>query len=581
MFERFTDRARRVVVLAQVEARRLNHNYIGTEHVLLGLIGDGHGIAAHVLTDAGVTLDAARAEILEVVGVGQQAPTGHIPFTPRTKKILELALREALDLGSDYIGTEHLLLGLIREGDGIGAQVLGRLSGGLDGVRTAVLTFIRERPAGSDALSEDEPGDQDGGRPEPGDSGERRRGGGERGERGERNERGERGESGERPGRGERGFAGPASALAFAERRAAVLRGMFQRRETAPVPSLREYVPGAPRTPERADDPVVERPEPTRRLLAALGRRERNNALIIGASGSGKSALVRGAARLLAESRGPASLKGAELVELDGLALRAGVERTVRRAASAIVLIEDLGSLLAADELAGGRIALGLAALAAARPPLVLTATDAAYERFALTYPALALRFSEVWLDGADAALTRRVLGALGPSLASFHRIEIADSALDAAVELGPGAIPSRAMPGAAVELLDTAAALASVRAGRDGRVPVLDARRVRAAAYSGDGPDEDEPDTEDVFAAEDAPDPGNEPDAGNSPDTENASAAEDEPTADDEPGAADEPSDAPDPGDTASPSNVADPEDTSSPSNAPDSGDGAAPQPE
>ena len=122
MFERFTDRARRVVVLAQEEARMLNHNYIGTEHILLGLIHEGEGVAAKGLESLGISLEAVRSQVEEIIGQGQQAPSGHIPFTPRAKKVLELSLREALQLGHNYIGTEHILLGLIREGEGVAAN---------------------------------------------------------------------------------------------------------------------------------------------------------------------------------------------------------------------------------------------------------------------------------------------------------------------------------------------------------------------------------------------------------------------------------------------------------------------------
>jgi len=127
MFERFTDRARRVVVLAQEEARMLNHNYIGTEHILLGLIHEGEGVAAKALESLGIALEGVRQQVEEIIGQGQQAPSGHIPFTPRAKKVLELSLREALQLGHNYIGTEHILLGLIREGEGVAAQVLVKL----------------------------------------------------------------------------------------------------------------------------------------------------------------------------------------------------------------------------------------------------------------------------------------------------------------------------------------------------------------------------------------------------------------------------------------------------------------------
>ncbi|MFA5787676.1 MAG: Clp protease N-terminal domain-containing protein, partial [Actinomycetota bacterium] len=142
MFERFTDRARRVVVLAQEEARMLNHNYIGTEHILLGLIHEGEGVAAKALEAMSISLEAVRAQVEEIIGQGQTAPTGHIPFTPRAKKVLELSLREALQLGHNYIGTEHILLGLIREGEGVAAQVLVKLGADLGRVRQQVIQLL-------------------------------------------------------------------------------------------------------------------------------------------------------------------------------------------------------------------------------------------------------------------------------------------------------------------------------------------------------------------------------------------------------------------------------------------------------
>ena len=142
MFERFTDRARRVVVLAQEEARLLNHNYIGTEHILLGLIHEGEGVAAKALESLGISLEAVRAQVEEIIGHAGHAPSGHIPFTPRAKKVLELSLREALQLGHNYIGTEHILLGLIREGEGVAAQVLVKLGADLSRVRQQVIQLL-------------------------------------------------------------------------------------------------------------------------------------------------------------------------------------------------------------------------------------------------------------------------------------------------------------------------------------------------------------------------------------------------------------------------------------------------------
>ena len=143
MFERFTDRARRVVVLAQEEARMINHNYIGTEHLLLGLLHEPDGVAHHALVSLGISLDGVRQLVEEIIGVGQQAPSGHIPFTPRAKKVCELGLREALQLGDNYVNTEHLLLGIVREGDGVAAQVLVRLGAELAVVRQQVMAVLR------------------------------------------------------------------------------------------------------------------------------------------------------------------------------------------------------------------------------------------------------------------------------------------------------------------------------------------------------------------------------------------------------------------------------------------------------
>jgi hypothetical protein len=148
MFERFTDRARRVVVLAQEEARLLNHDHIGTEHILLGLIHEGEGVAYLALTELGISLEAVRAQVEAEIGQGNEAPTGHIPFTPRAKKVLELSLREALQLGHNYIGTEHILLGLIREGEGVAAQVLAGLGADLDRVRQQVVQLLASAGTG-------------------------------------------------------------------------------------------------------------------------------------------------------------------------------------------------------------------------------------------------------------------------------------------------------------------------------------------------------------------------------------------------------------------------------------------------
>jgi Clp amino terminal domain, pathogenicity island component/UvrB/uvrC motif len=167
MFERFTDRARRVVVLAQEEARMLNHNHIGTEHILLGLIHEGQGVAASALQSLGISQEAVRQQVEQIIGRGEQAPSGHIPFTPRAKKVLELSLRESHMLGHDYIGTEHILLGLIREGDGLAAQILVRLGADLNRVRQQVIKLLHGQ-GNEPASSKDAPGGPRAGRVPPG-----------------------------------------------------------------------------------------------------------------------------------------------------------------------------------------------------------------------------------------------------------------------------------------------------------------------------------------------------------------------------------------------------------------------------
>ena len=243
MFERFTDRARRVVVLAQEEARMLNHNYIGTEHILLGLIHEGEGVAAKALESLGISLEAVRQKVEEIIGHGQQSPSGHIPFTPRAKKVLELSLREALQINHSYIGTEHILLGLIREGEGVAAQVLVKLGADLNRVRNQVLQLlsgfqgkeaatsgapeqgstpvvvdgagpVRPQPHPGGAGEQARPGDRSGDRDRAGDDGaeppDQEQPGADRRARGRQDRRGRGPVPGHRPGRRSRDAAGQA-----------------------------------------------------------------------------------------------------------------------------------------------------------------------------------------------------------------------------------------------------------------------------------------------------------------------------------------------------------------------------------
>jgi ATP-dependent Clp protease ATP-binding subunit ClpC len=445
MFERFTDRARRVVVLAQEEARMLNHNYIGTEHLLLGLLHEDQGMAAQVLGEMGVSLSSVREQVLEIIGSGDSAPSGHIPFTPRAKKVLELSLREALQLGTDYIGTEHLLLGLLREGDGVAPQILVKLGKNLNVVREAVITVYEQQPP---------------------EDGERQQG----------------------LILGERPKAEPATPLAAR----LPMPGFLQSRRsgrTAAAAVVRDYGSGLGHTLVHAGDPVLPRQAELERLIATLARRERNNALIVGPSGSGKSALIRELGQELAKNRGPVALSGAVILRLEPPALRMDVGRLAPRNISPIALVEDLDLLLGADDAASGQLILGLAALAEAEEPLIITATPQAREQLESRFPTFAARLEPVELTEADAAYTLAVLQLVRRGLQGFHVVTIEDSALTAAIEIAqePSAASGarlRVLPGAAVDVLDAAAArLAAQREPGSGEAVVLSEEQLRSAS--------------------------------------------------------------------------------------------------
>ncbi|MGH2687757.1 MAG: Clp protease N-terminal domain-containing protein, partial [Actinomycetota bacterium] len=294
MFERFTDRARRVVVLAQEEARLLNHNYIGTEHILLGLISEGEGVAAKALESLGVSLDSVRSQVEEIIGTGSSSPQGHIPFTPRAKKVLELSLREALQLGHNYIGTEHILLGLIREGEGVAAQVLQKLGADLSRVRQQVIQLLsgygpsQEKPSGE---------------PTP---------------------------------------AGGSPIL-----------DQFGRNLTALASSNKL-------------DPVIGREKEIERVMQVLSRRTKNNPVLIGEPGVGKTAIVEGLATRIVKGEVPETIKGKQIYTLDLGALVAGsryrgdfeerlkkVLKEIRTRGDIILFIDELHTLVGAGAAEG------------------------------------------------------------------------------------------------------------------------------------------------------------------------------------------------------------------------------------
>ncbi|HZA17670.1 MAG TPA: ATP-dependent Clp protease ATP-binding subunit [Pseudonocardiaceae bacterium] len=410
MFERFTDRARRVVVLAQEEARMLNHNYIGTEHILLGLIHEGEGVAAKALESLGIALEGVRQQVEEIIGQGQQAPSGHIPFTPRAKKVLELSLREALQLGHNYIGTEHILLGLIREGEGVAAQVLVKLGADLNRVRQQVLQLLSGYQG-----------------KEPTESGS---------------------------GRGE---GTPSSSLVLDQ---------FGRNLTA---SAREG----------KLDPVIGRGKEIERVMQVLSRRTKNNPILVGEPGVGKTAVVEGLAQNIIKGEVPETLKDKQLYTLDLGSLVAGsryrgdfeerlkkVLKEIRTRGDIILFIDEVHTLVGAGAAEGAIDAASILKPMLARGELqtIGATTLDEYRKHIEKDPALERRFQPIQVGEPPVDHTIEILKGLRDRYEAHHRVSITDSALVAAATLADRYINDRFLPDKAIDLVDEAGARMRIR---------------------------------------------------------------------------------------------------------------------
>jgi ATP-dependent Clp protease ATP-binding subunit ClpC len=402
MFERFTDRARRVVVLAQEEARMLNHNYIGTEHILLGLIHEGEGVAAKGLEALGISLEGVRAQVEEIIGQGQQAPSGHIPFTPRAKKVLELSLREALQLGHNYIGTEHILLGLIREGEGVAAQVLVKLGADLNRVRQQVIQLLSGYQGKEAATS-----------------------------------------------------SGPAEGTPSTS----LVLDQFGRNLTQAAR-------------EGKLDPVIGRETEIERVMQVLSRRTKNNPVLIGEPGVGKTAVVEGLAQAIYKNDVPETLKDKQVYSLDLGALVAGsryrgdfeerlkkVLKEIKTRGDIILFIDEIHTLVGAGAAEGAIDAASILKPMLARGELqtIGATTLDEYRKHVEKDAALERRFQPIQVKEPSVAHTIEILKGLRDRYETHHRVSITDGALSAAANMADRYISDRFLPDKAIDLIDEA----------------------------------------------------------------------------------------------------------------------------
>jgi ATP-dependent Clp protease ATP-binding subunit ClpC len=414
MFERFTDRARRVVVLAQEEARMLNHNYIGTEHILLGLIHEGEGVAAKALESLGISLEGVRDQVEEIIGQGQTAPAGHIPFTPRAKKVLELSLREALQLGHNYIGTEHILLGLIREGEGVAAQVLQKLGADLNRVRQQVIQLLS-------------------------------------------------------------GYAGGEAGSGQAK--AGVSGGSEEAKGSAVLDQFGRNLTQLAR--EGKLDPVIGRTREIERVMQVLSRRTKNNPVLIGEPGVGKTAIVEGLAQMICSGNIPETLRDKQLYTLDLGALVAGsryrgdfeerlkkVLKEITTRGDIILFIDELHTLVGAGAAEGAIDAASILKPMLARGELqtIGATTIEEYRKHLEKDAALERRFQPIRVEEPSVAHTIEILKGLRDRYEAHHRVTITDNALVAAGNLADRYISDRFLPDKAIDLIDEAGSRLRIR---------------------------------------------------------------------------------------------------------------------